>query len=118
MLSTSLVAGALLLEPFAAASSTVTVVPLTEATRNSAESSRTVSSVPTLTLAASAALTVQARPETLVAVMLRPAIWSSSHSCFCWCATATRLKLEMKRGSFLMTVERMSERSRFLFWKL
>ena len=74
MFSTSLAFGVVVAEPFAAASSTVTVVPLTDTTRNSAGSSFTVSSVPVLTLAASAALTVQASAETAVATMLRPAI--------------------------------------------
>ena len=91
---------------------------MTAVTRNSAESFLITSRVPILTLAASAAEAVTTPDATAVAVTLRPAIWSSSHSCFCCCASSTGRKLEMKRGSSLTTVERMSERSRFLFWKL
>ena len=119
MLSTSPSSGIVFLDPFAATRVTVKVASLSAVTRKSAESFRTTSSVPILIPAKeeSAGVTTPAS-VTAEAVTLRPAIWSSSHSCFCCVAFSTGLKLEMKRGSSLMTVERMSERSRFLFWKL
>ena len=116
--STSSAAGAAVLEPFALTSATVKPDDVTVATRKSAESSFTTTSVPTFSFARSAAEADSVPDETAVTVTLRPVSWSSSHSCFCCVASSLGLKRLIKRGSSLITVESTSERSRFLFWKL
>ena len=73
-----------MIEPLVATSSTVKVVELlTAVTWNKAESSLTTSNVPTLSLATFSGEAVTTIAVTSVAVKARPAIWSSSHSCFC-----------------------------------